>query len=116
MPPVSTTTREEIFYPASHAARLAGVSPGRLRRYERAGLIRPTVHGRARLYSAAQLAEVRRIRRLHEVLGINLAGIDVILRLLRQIESLHARSAAVEGRGVVESPTAFPINGRRSQR
>ena len=84
--PASETT----YHPAADAARLAGVTPARLRRYERAGLLRPVQrHGRIRLYSAAQVAQVRRIRRLHEDLGINLAGVEIILRLLAQIEALQ---------------------------
>jgi MerR family transcriptional regulator/heat shock protein HspR len=79
------------YHPASAAARLAGVKPAQLRRYEQAGLVTPSRgQGRTRMYSELQVAEVRRIRRLHEDLGINLAGVDVILQLLELVKTLQA--------------------------
>jgi MerR family transcriptional regulator/heat shock protein HspR len=76
-----------VLYRASDAARLAGITLARLRRYEAAGLLAPARHyGRVRYYTAAQVALLRRIRRLHEELGVNLAGIEIILRLLARLE------------------------------
>ena len=90
----SRIAMETIFHPAAEAARLAGVTLARLRRYEQAGLLGPPRHqGRTRLYSAAQVAQLRRIRRLQDDLGVNLAGVEIILRLLAQIESLRSASA-----------------------
>lgn len=74
----------------SVAARLLEVHPQTLRYYERAGLIRPSrSRGNIRLYSTADLEHARQIKRLIDDLGVNLAGVDVILRLterLRQVE------------------------------
>lgn len=85
----------------SVAARLLEVHPQTLRYYERAGLINPSrSRGNIRLYSAADLDQARLIKRLINDLGVNLAGVEVILRLtdrLRQTESdlaeLRARCA-----------------------
>jgi len=64
------------------AARRAGLSPHTVRRYVRRGLVCETL-------TEADLAELRRIRRLTD-LGINLAGVEVILSMRRQIEELQA--------------------------
>ncbi len=77
-----------VLYRAPEAARLAGITLARLRRYEAAGLLAPTrQRGRVRYYTAAQVALLRRIRRLHDELGVNLAGIEIILRLLTYWEA-----------------------------
>jgi MerR family transcriptional regulator/heat shock protein HspR len=61
-----------------------------LRYYERAGLLQPArSRGRIRLYSFQDLERVRHIRRLVEDLGVNLAGVEVIMRLTDQIRQLE---------------------------
>jgi MerR family transcriptional regulator/heat shock protein HspR len=74
----------------SVAARLLEVHPQTLRYYERAGLLQPSrSKGNIRLYSPADLEQARQIKRLIEDLGVNLAGVEVILRLterLRRVE------------------------------
>ena len=73
------------------AAELVRLPPARVRRYVRRGLIHPArVEGRVLLFGEAELARLRRIRRLSEDLGLNLAGIEVTLRLLDEIEMLRA--------------------------
>lgn len=68
-------------------ARLGGVTPRRLRRYEEEGLIvaERVIQGEReeRLYAMSVVHRVRRIRS-YESIGVNLAGIEVILRLLEQ--------------------------------
>ena len=75
----------------SVAARLLGVHPQTLRYYERAGLIQPSrSRGNIRLYSARDIERAQQIKRLIEDLGVNLAGVEVILRLterMRQMET-----------------------------
>lgn len=75
----------------SVAARLVGVHEQTLRYYERAGLVEPArSKGRIRLYSLHDLERVRQIRRLTDDMGVNLAGVEVIMRLtdrIRQLES-----------------------------
>src|SRR5919198_5772078 len=74
----------------SVAARLVGVHEQTLRYYERAGLVAPArSKGRIRLYSLSDLERVRQIRRLTDDMGVNLAGVEVILRLMDRIRELE---------------------------
>lgn len=73
------------------AARMVRLTPARVRYYVRAGLVRPSrVEGGAEFFSDAELARMRRIRRLQEDLGLNAAGVEVALRLLDEIQQLQA--------------------------
>jgi MerR family transcriptional regulator/heat shock protein HspR len=77
------TQREQIIcITITTAAHRTGLSPHTVRRYVQRGLVCETL-------TEDDLAELRRIRRLTD-LGINLAGVEVILRLRRQIEELQA--------------------------
>lgn len=81
------------------AASLVRLSPARIRRYLRLGLVQPgRIEGRAVLLGESELARLRRIRRLTEDLGLNLAGVEVVLRLLDEIEALRARPRGHTGR------------------
>ncbi len=64
------------------------VTPETLVRYERAGLLRPKVVNDVRFYTAGDIDRLSTIRRLTEICGVNLAGVDVVLRLLDEIETL----------------------------
>jgi MerR family transcriptional regulator/heat shock protein HspR len=76
----------------SVAARLVGVHEQTLRYYERAGLVEPArSKGRIRLYSLHDLERVRQIRRLTDEMGVNLAGVEVIMRLTDRIRVLEER-------------------------
>ena len=76
----------------SVAARLVGVHEQTLRYYERAGLLEPArSKGRIRLYSLHDLERVRQIRRLTDEMGVNLAGVEVIMRLTDHIRGLEQR-------------------------
>ena len=69
------------------AAKLCNVHPQTLRQYERIGLVIPArVGAKNRLYSERDIHRVRRIQRLTQGLGVNLAGVEIILRLLDQME------------------------------
>ena len=70
------------------AASLAHVSPRTVRRYMQLGLIRSVV-------TVDELAELRRVRRLTN-LGVNLAGVDIVLRMRRRIEQLQAEIDRLE--------------------
>jgi DNA-binding transcriptional MerR regulator len=81
-------TRIHASYLSLHAvARLSGVSAGRVRRYDERGLIWSEhvidAEGGRRLYDTSVVRLVRRIHS-YERIGVNLAGIEVILRLLEQ--------------------------------
>ncbi len=72
------------------AAQLCGVHPQTLRQYERIGLLNPSrVGAKNRLYSESDIERVRRIQRLTQGMGVNLAGVEVILRLLDQMEEMR---------------------------
>lgn len=74
----------------SVAARLVGVHEQTLRYYERAGLVEPArSKGRIRLYSLHDLERVRQIRRFTDDMGVNLAGVEVIIRLTDRIRELE---------------------------
>ncbi len=78
---------DEPMYVISVAARLVNMHPQTLRYYERAGLIHPTrSRGRIRLYSQRDIERLLKISRLIDDLGVNLAGVEVILRLTESLE------------------------------
>lgn len=72
------------------AAQLCAVHPQTLRQYERLGLVIPSRAGaKNRLYSEADILRVRRIQRLTQELGVNLAGVEIILKLLDDMEDMR---------------------------
>lgn len=82
------------FWRLESAAHLAGLPARRVRRYVQVGLIRPArVEGMTDLFGQAELARLRRIRRLVDDLGINLAGIEVVLRLVDELAALRSVKA-----------------------
>ena len=69
-------------YMISVAAELAGMHPQTLRTYETKGLVRPKrTPGGTRLYSEADVERLRIVQRLTTELGLNLAGVELVLRL-----------------------------------
>lgn len=73
------------------AAELAGVHPQTLRIYERKRLVRPQrSQGNTRLYSQADVERLRLIQRLTQEEGVNLAGVERILMLQEEVESIRA--------------------------
>jgi MerR family transcriptional regulator, heat shock protein HspR len=73
---------DEPCYVISVASRMVGMHAQSLRNYERMGLIRPSRSaGRVRLYSQSDVERLRYIQRLIADLGVNLAGVDVIIRM-----------------------------------
>lgn len=85
---------EEPVFAISVVARVVGVHQQTLRSYERLGLVRPARSpGNTRLYSQRDVERLQQVLRLVHDLGVNLAGVDVILRLNRQIEELRGQLA-----------------------
>jgi len=81
----------------SVAAELVGMHPQTLRIYEAKGLVRPRrTPGNTRLYSEADLERLRLIRRLRTELGLNLAGVETVLRLEDELRRLHTRMERLE--------------------
>jgi MerR family transcriptional regulator/heat shock protein HspR len=84
-------------YMISVAAELVGMHPQTLRIYEAKGLVRPKrTAGNTRLYSDADLDRLRLIQRLTTELGLNLAGVETVLRLEDQVRRLQARMERLE--------------------
>lgn len=84
-------------YVISIAAEMLDIQTYTLRYYEKVGIIKPARSpGNTRLYSDVDLALLRRIRTMMEDLGINLAGIDVILRMSQQIAELQRATDEME--------------------
>ncbi|MHB9053136.1 MAG: heat shock protein transcriptional repressor HspR [Thermoleophilia bacterium] len=80
----------------SVAAELAGMHPQTLRIYEQKGLITPArTPKNTRLYSEEDIERLRYIQRLTTELGMNLAGVEKVIELEGQIESLHSRIAGL---------------------
>ncbi|HEY2596675.1 MAG TPA: chaperone modulator CbpM [Chloroflexota bacterium] len=79
------------------AAGVVGLSPGRVRHLVRVGLVRPAVVERGRpLFGEGELARLRRVRRLMTELGVNLAGVEIILRLTDELAAARAISSEVD--------------------
>jgi MerR family transcriptional regulator/heat shock protein HspR len=77
--------------PLETAAELAKVPPARIRYYVRIGLVTPSrIEGRRPYFGEPELARLRKIRRLHDDLGLDSAGVEAALRLLDEIERLRA--------------------------
>ncbi len=84
-------------YMISVAAELVGMHPQTLRLYEAKGLVRPgRTPGGTRLYSENDLERLRLIQRLTTELGLNLAGVEQVLRLQDELNRTRARMERVE--------------------
>ena len=80
----------EPVYLISAVAEILNIHPQTLRQYEREGLIKPSrTNGKIRLYSQKDIDHIRYVLTLTRDLGINLAGVDVILQLNKKIEELE---------------------------
>ncbi|MDO8637184.1 MAG: MerR family transcriptional regulator [Dehalococcoidia bacterium] len=87
----------EPLYVISIVARIIGVGTHTLRYYERMGLLEPTrSQGNRRLYSYKDVERLRHIKTLMEDLGVNLAGVEVILRLTQRLTELEERTNELE--------------------
>ena len=84
-------------YMISVAAELVGMHPQTLRLYEAKGLVRPArTPGGTRLYSDADVERLRLIQRLTTELGLNLAGVEQVLRLEDELRRVRARLERLE--------------------
>ncbi len=93
----SRENESEPRYVISIAARMIGVHVQVLRYYEREGLLQPSRSaGNIRLYSERDMERLRQIRTLMEDMGVNLAGVEIILRLREHIKDLEQRINQLE--------------------
>jgi len=91
------TRDTEPCYVISVAARMVGIHAQTLRYYEKAGLIEPSrTRGNIRLYSDADIQRLLQIRRLMEDLGVNLAGVEVILKMSERMAEMERQLRALE--------------------
>ncbi len=85
-------TSERPIYMISVAADLVGMHPQTLRMYETKGLVRPQrTPGGTRLYSEADIERLRIVQRLTSELGLNLAGVELVLQLETELRKAHAQ-------------------------
>lgn len=87
-----TSAKDRPLYVISVAAELVDMHPQTLRLYERKGLIEPSrSSGKTRLYSQRDIEHLQEIRRLTQELGVNLAGVEEIMRLRRELDTLESQ-------------------------
>lgn len=80
----------QAVYMIGVAAQLCNIHPQTLRQYERLGLINPQRAGaKNRLYSDSDIRRIKQIQRLTQDMGVNLAGVELILRLLDEMEDMR---------------------------
>lgn len=87
----ATIDKDKPLYVISVAAELVDMHPQTLRLYERKGLIEPSRSaGKTRLYSQRNIEQLREIRRLTQELGVNLAGVEEIIKLRGKLDQLQS--------------------------
>ncbi len=83
--------RGKAYYMISAVAQKYNIHPQTLRLYEREGLLKPSrTEGNTRLYSDEDLEQLETILSLTRDLGVNLAGVEVILNMRERMLQLHA--------------------------
>jgi len=81
---------DEPVYLISVVASILDIHPQTLRQYEKEGLIEPSrTQGRMRLYSQRDIDRMKLILRLTRQMGVNLAGVDIVLQLKEQIDTMQ---------------------------
>jgi len=84
-------------YVISVTARMLGVQTHTLRYYEKIGIIEPArSEGNIRLYSERDIALLRRAKALMDDLGVNLAGVEVIIRMAQRMNELQNQLQELE--------------------
>lgn len=112
---------DEPVYMISVVSKVLEVHPQTLRQYEREGLVCPSRSGgKIRLYSQRDIDNIKIILNLTRDLGVNLAGVDVVLALKKQIENLECEIVNLKKRlddsnemGVVHSSKAIVASKSR---
>ncbi|MDB2562517.1 helix-turn-helix transcriptional regulator [Sulfurimonas sp.] len=85
---------DEPVYLISIVAKILDIHPQTLRQYERENLVCPArTNGRIRLYSQRDIDRIKLILRLTRELGVNLAGVDIILRLKENVDAMETEMA-----------------------
>ncbi|MCU1386426.1 MAG: hspR 1 [Acidobacteria bacterium] len=88
--PIFGSVQDQDLIFISVAARMLGMHPQTLRKYERLGLVQPTrTIGSMRLYSRDELARIKLIKRLVDEAGINLAGVQRLLSIAEIVQRVR---------------------------
>jgi len=96
-------TDDEPCYVISVVARLVQLHPQTLRYYDRIGLLSPSrSSGRIRLYSQRDVETLRKIVRLTDDLGVNLAGVEVIINMSERMEEMQRELDELQRRAQAE--------------
>ncbi len=104
---------EKARYMIGVVAQMLGIHPQTLRFYEREGLIGPNrTKGNTRLYSDEDIERMRLILRLTRDLGVNLAGVEVILQMRQQVEEMRFQ---LESLAPLVRQSSSPVPGRQRQ-
>ncbi|MGQ9675243.1 MAG: heat shock protein transcriptional repressor HspR [Chloroflexota bacterium] len=91
--------RDEPCYVISIAAKMVNMHPQTLRYYERLGLVEPSrTQGRIRLYSDRDIHKLQHIQRLMSELGVNLAGVEVIMNMTERIYQMENEMKQMQAR------------------
>ena len=109
------TTKSKPLYRISVVAEMLKLHPQTLRMYEKKGLIRPSrTVGQTRMYSPEDVEEIARVTRLARDLGVNLAGIEIILKMRRRMLDMQAQIEDLMEyvRGDVSSPRDAAARGK----
>lgn len=86
----SMSARQHRYYMISVVSEMLGIHPQTLRIYEREGFIKPRRSvGNVRLYSEEDVEKIEMVLRLTRELGVNLAGVDVILSMREKMEQMQ---------------------------
>lgn len=92
-----TSGDSEPIYVISVAARIVGIETHTLRYYERLGLVQPyRSQGNIRYYSEGDVERLRHIKGLMSDLGINLAGVEVVMRMAERMAEMQRQIQEME--------------------
>jgi MerR family transcriptional regulator, heat shock protein HspR len=92
------TDRSKPLYMIGVVAEMLGVHPQTLRFYEKKGLVRPSrTVGQTRMYSDGDVEDIARLLRLTRDLGVNLAGVEIILKMRRRMLDMQAQMEQLLG-------------------
>ena len=95
MSPRGRKTRGKTGYMISAVAEMYSIHPQTLRLYEREGLLVPSrTHGNTRLYGDEDLERLETILNLTRDLGVNLAGIEIILNMRERMQKMEEEMQA----------------------
>ncbi len=92
---MSAHDKSEPVYMIGIVVNLTQMHAQTIRLYEKLGLVTPQRKNKNRLYSESDVERLRQIRRFTQEMGVNLAGVEVILDLLRRLEEMQSERDAL---------------------